>query len=133
MPQIKFTNRTLITLKPSLGKQTDYWDASMPGFGLRVSPAGGKAFICMYQYHGEKRRQTLGRFPSLSLADAREQAQAIAGRVAKGADPRAEAKAEKAAETFAELAERYRTQSGRPSGHDLPHLAPGAGRVTDYL
>ena len=114
MPRIRFNDRALAVLKPSPGKQADYWDIGMPGFGMRVSPGGGKAFTFMYEYFGEKRRLTLGRYPRLSLADAREQAQAIAGNVVRGIDPRAEAMAEKAAVTFAELADRYIELHAKP-------------------
>lgn len=55
---------------PSTGQLT-YWDESTPGFGLRCS-AKSKSFVVMF---GEKRRlKTLGRYPGLSLQDARRQA-----------------------------------------------------------
>lgn len=51
--------------------QVTYWDESTPAFGLRCSPKS-KSFVVMF---GEKRRlKTLGRYPSLSLADARRDA-----------------------------------------------------------
>lgn len=55
---------------PSQGQVT-YWDETTPGFGLRCSPKS-KSFVVMF---GEKRRlKTLGRYPSLSLQDARREA-----------------------------------------------------------
>ena len=51
--------------------QVTYWDETTPGFGLRCS-SKSKSFVVMF---GEKRRlKTLGRYPSLLLADARRQA-----------------------------------------------------------
>ena len=51
--------------------QVKYWDEITPGFGLRCSPKS-KSFIVMF---GEKRRlKTLGRYPNLSLSDARRDA-----------------------------------------------------------
>lgn len=59
----KFTN-------PASG-QVIYWDELTPGFGLRCSPKS-KSFVVMF---GEKRRmRTLGRYPMLSLQDARREA-----------------------------------------------------------
>jgi hypothetical protein len=51
------------------GGQIDLWDTSFKGgrFGVRVSQGGSKTFMLKYR----DRRVTLGRFPVLSLADAR--------------------------------------------------------------
>ena len=55
---------------PKSGQKT-YWDASIPGFGVRCSTRS-KSFVVMY---GPKRRlKTLGRYPDLGLADARRKA-----------------------------------------------------------
>jgi integrase len=55
---------------PEAGQVT-YWDELTPGFGLRCSPKS-KSFVVMF---GEKRRlKTLGRYPALSLSDARREA-----------------------------------------------------------
>ena len=52
---------------PETGQIT-HWDELTPGFGLRCSKKS-KSFVVMY---GERRQlKTLGRYPSLSLADAR--------------------------------------------------------------
>jgi integrase len=61
----------------------------------------------MYRYQGIKRRLTLGTYPSLSLASAREQAADMLRSVAHGADPAASKKGARKAETFAELADEY--------------------------
>jgi integrase len=68
---------------------------------------GTKTWIAMYRQDGRKRRLVLGRFPTMSLADARIAAKRHLGDVAKGLDP-ATAKAEAKAEmNFAELADLY--------------------------
>ena len=51
---------------------TEYfvWDEDFPGFGVRVSQGGAKSFVVMF---GERRQlRTLGRYPILSLKDARK-------------------------------------------------------------
>lgn len=51
--------------------QVTHWDQATPGFGLRCSTKS-KSFVVMF---GEKRRlKTLGRYPELSLSEARSQA-----------------------------------------------------------
>jgi integrase len=86
----------------------DYWDAYNPGFGLRVSAGGRRSWVLMYRHGNVKRRLTLGTYPALSLADAREQAgRALRAVQYDGLDPAAHKKAERAAETFEELAQEY--------------------------
>jgi integrase len=108
MPSIKMTARGVDALRLPESGQVDYWDADNPGFGLRVSAGGRKAWVIMYRHSNVKRRLTLGTYPALSLATAREKAAAVQHAVQfKGADPASEKKAERAAETFAELAADY--------------------------
>ena len=56
------------------GGQVDYFDTKPPALGLRVAPSGRKTWFIMYRSGGRLRRLTLGTYPVLSLADAREQA-----------------------------------------------------------
>jgi integrase len=104
---VKFTARYVSTLKPPASGQKDHWDASMPGFGLRVSAGGQKSWVVMYRHEGVKRRYTIGNYPAMSLADAREQAADILRAVAHGADPAYSKKVARKAETFADLAKEY--------------------------
>lgn len=39
--RLNFTDRSILALKPT-AKLTDYWDSSLPGFGIRVAPTGFK-------------------------------------------------------------------------------------------
>lgn len=72
---MRLTDLAIQRLKlPAQGQQTHYDDA-VPGFGVRVSQGGTKSFVVVY---GEKRkRQTLGRYPAVRLADARKEAKRI--------------------------------------------------------
>jgi integrase len=108
MTSIKMTARSVEAIRPPASGQIDYWDADRSGFGLRVSAGGRKAWVAMYRHGNVKRRLTIGTYPALSLAEAREKA-AIAHHAVQysGTDPAAAKKAERAAETFAELARDY--------------------------
>lgn len=55
---------------PEAGQVT-YWDESTPGFGIRCS-SKSKSYVVMYGR--ERRLKTLGRYPELSLSDARKRA-----------------------------------------------------------
>ncbi len=115
MPKTNLTARTLEALKPLARGQVDYWDASLPGFGVRVSPGGRKAWVLMYRIGSRKRRLTLGTYPPMMLADARDEAKAALLTVQKGSDPAAEKCEWRKAQTFAQLAELYLEQHAKPN------------------
>ncbi len=58
---------------PEAGTRT-YWDGAVKGLGLRLSQGGARTFIVLI---GSGRRQALGRYPTISLADARTEAKRI--------------------------------------------------------
>ncbi len=73
--RIHFTERGLKALKPPpKPQQLDYFDDSLPCFGLRASYKGRKSSTVLYRCKGVKGRLTLGRFDVLPLAEARERA-----------------------------------------------------------
>ena len=113
MPTTNFTAKGLAAFKPATVR-IDYWDESLPGFGLRVTPDGQKTWTVMYRFGGRKRRYTLGAYPALSLADARKLAREAQRSVRLGIDPAAAKKAERLADSFAELAEEYVERYAKP-------------------
>ncbi|MDZ4761217.1 MAG: integrase family protein [Alphaproteobacteria bacterium] len=54
--------------------QARYWDASLSGFGLRVSQGGAKTWIVLDPRANVRTPETIGRYPIISLADARAEA-----------------------------------------------------------
>jgi integrase len=75
VPKTHLTDLSVKALAPPPSGQVDYWDMSMPGFGLRVSQGGSKTFMVM---HGERRKRVkIGRYPQISLANARTEAKLI--------------------------------------------------------
>ena len=60
MPRRKFTARSIAAIKVPDQGQIDWWDESFPGFGLRVSFGGRKAWQVMYRHGNRKRRMKLG-------------------------------------------------------------------------
>lgn len=75
MPKAHLTDITVRSLKPPDRGQATYWDDSMPGFGCRISQGGTKSFVLM---HGVNRQlTTIGRYPTLSLAEARRGAKRL--------------------------------------------------------
>jgi integrase len=58
---------------PAKGQQADFWDAKFPAFGVRVTASGTKTFMLNI----DKSRRTLGRYPVISLAEARTEARKL--------------------------------------------------------
>ncbi len=110
-----FTDPFLKGLKPATPTEVRYevLDAGTkhqlyPGFGIRVSSTGRKVFFLAYRKNGRRRRYTIGTFPQLSLADARERVLAV--RRDTDYDPAREKAVRRAAPTFSELAEEFRAR-----------------------
>ena len=51
MPIVNFTARYVDTIQPPDRGQCDYWDPTLPGFGLRVSFGGKKVWVVRYRVH----------------------------------------------------------------------------------
>jgi integrase len=90
-----------------------YWDASLKGFALLITPNGHKSFCVQYRSAaGVSRRATI-RFV-LGLEGARKQARIVQGAVAKGSDPVGEKRAERNAvrTTLAAIFDEYERLEG---------------------
>jgi Integrase len=57
------------------------------GLGLLVRPTGTKVWQYRYEYRGKPNDYTIGEYPRISLAEAREVRKAVKELVAKGIDP----------------------------------------------
>jgi len=94
-------------LKAPAAGQIDIWDTKIAGFGVRVSQGGSKTWLVRYRQGGRRARYVLGRFPQMSLADARQAARLYLGDVAGGKDPAAERAEAKGEMTFRQLSDTY--------------------------
>lgn len=75
MPQYQpLTDLLLRAAKPPERGTTTLWDGTLKHFGVRISSGGAKSFIILV---GSGRRQAIGRYPTITLAKAREKAKAI--------------------------------------------------------
>src|SRR4051794_25188865 len=83
----QLTDLTLRQLTAEGRDRIEVWDGKMPGFGVRVSGTGTKTFILLYRHRGRPRRLSLGRWPIVSLATARQKARAALQALDLGTDP----------------------------------------------
>lgn len=89
-------NKTTIEGIEPAGKTRLDWDDALPGFGLRTTNKGAKAFIVQARVNGSTRRITLGRVGVLTADQARKRARAELVRMAEGIDPAEEKREYKA-------------------------------------
>lgn len=105
------TTRTVETARPDPSKRVEISDAGCAGLFLVVQPSGAKSWALRYRHAGRPTKLTLGRWPLMGLAAAREAAGAALEEVAHGCDPAAAKKAEKAARQDAALTERDKVKT----------------------
>ncbi len=122
--------------RPPRGKRKEVFDSDAPGLALRITDKGTRSWSVYFRLTDATRKQknlrvTLGRYPSIGIAEARRQAREIRDQAASGIDPRkaragAQAKAQATAERllFRNVAEGYiavrcqREDNGTPKkGH----------------
>lgn len=87
--------------------QTFIRDTGIEGFALRITAKGAKSFVYEGRIRGRARRITLGRYPALSVHQARAMAQDVKGKIARGEDPAAERAERHREPTFGDLADAY--------------------------
>jgi integrase len=107
------TGRTVDALKPRAAKFY-VSDAPTPGLALLVTPSGSKSWSVRYRIGRRLRRLTLGRYPVLSLADARQRAKDALKLVADDVDPALVKQERRDADTVGAFAETYIEKHAKP-------------------
>ena len=108
----KLTDAFLRSLKPT-NKTLIVWDDLFTGLGIQITPNGVKSWKITYYHAGKLRWYTIGRYPTIGLAFAREECQRVRQAAALGEDPQAEKAAARRnpnpnhGETLAAVAEKY--------------------------
>lgn len=82
-------------------------DDDVVGFGIRITPAGAKAFVLSYNIHGRARRITIGSWPDWSVTAARERAKELKREIDQGNDPLSARDEARSAPTVRDLIDRY--------------------------
>jgi integrase len=101
---INFTKLNLEALLPPASGRSEYQDTKTPGLKLRVTTNNVKTF-CVFKRvkSGPPFRLTLGRFPDMSIEQARRQAANVLAEIAEGGNPAEVKRALKAELTFDDL------------------------------
>jgi len=101
-------------------------DAQVRGLVLQVTPAGIRSWVLRFRVHGRLVNHTLGRWPELTVAQARKLALEVQGKISQGEDPASTRRAEREAETVVELVVRFKKEH-------LPTLKPSTRKEYERL
>ena len=93
------------------------------GLYLEIAPSGGKLWRLKYRFDGKEKRLSLGRYPEVTLADARKRREAARELLANGVDPSEERKAKKA-ERAARLENAFEPVAREWFEKNAPNWAP---------
>ena len=97
-----------IEVRKSKPGEKPYKLADSRGMFLLITPAGGKLWRLKYRFGGAEKLMALGRYPDITLAQARERRDEARKQLAEGIDPMAERKGNrdpKSGTPFSEVAE----------------------------
>lgn len=110
-------------MPPASGYEITY-DIQIPGYGVRTTASGIKAFVLRYRTRGGGGRElthTIGRYPAWSAVAARTKAKELRRAIDDGADPAGALEERRVAPTVNDLADRFVKEH-------LPRLRPGSAR-----
>lgn len=101
-----FTKHTLDSLEPS-DKQYDVTDTGGAGLRIMVNTGGTKTFFIYRKVRGRPQRIKIGRYPDVSIENARKEAKRLNSLISLGHDPHSEKIQARREPSFKELADRY--------------------------
>ena len=104
-------NLTVEKMKPDPNRRQEIPDGIVPGLYLVVQPSGAKGWALRYRFAGKPAKLTLGKWPMITLAQARIEAAEALEKVEMGENPAQTKKATKAAQIKAQLDDRDQFQN----------------------
>ena len=119
MPSTKLT-KTVVDAITANGADVIVWDSELAGFGVRARPSGSKTFVAQYRAGGGRsgttRRYTIGRYGTLTVDEARQQARKVLAAAVHGQDPSRERQLKRREMTVAQLVEIYAKEGSEHLG-----------------
>jgi integrase len=116
MSTINFTKAAIDALAPPLKGWQYHRDLKTPGLVIGVGSTGIKTFVLYKRINGNPERVKLGRYPDMTIEQARKKTMEMNGEIASGKNP-ADAKREKRAEmTLEDLFDLYMEKYAVPHG-----------------
>ncbi|MGB2938511.1 MAG: tyrosine-type recombinase/integrase [Phycisphaerae bacterium] len=139
--RMNFTKASIAALPAPVSGRTYAYDLKAPGLGVYVTPAGCKTFFRGGRINGRCERIKIGRFPGISVEQARTEAQKLTGQVAQGLNPQDRKRAAREEMTFCNLfalymethAKVHKKSWKQDQGQYDRYLKPLAGRKVSAI
>lgn len=113
--------KTLVDAVSATTKDTVVWDTEVPGFALKVTPAGQKSYFVFYRTSsGQQRKPTVARHGTMTVDEARKVAKRWLADRTLGGDISLERQQGRASPDVRDLAERYMVE------YAVPHKKPSS-------
>ncbi|HIJ22756.1 MAG TPA: tyrosine-type recombinase/integrase [Gammaproteobacteria bacterium] len=104
-----------IAIKKAKPREKQYKITDEKGMYCVITPSGGKLWRLDYRFNGKRKTLSLGKYPEISLQDAREDRDKARKQIAKGIDPSEIKKIDKVADagkdTFEAIAREWHTRN----------------------
>lgn len=97
--QFLFTNERLSKLPIPVSGREEYFDTKQQKLRLRITSTGAISFAVVKRVNDRPKRVTIGKWPEVQIAKAREEAIKILDDIRKGTDPTAEKRKKKLSST----------------------------------
>jgi integrase len=122
----RLTQAAIDAAQPHKRKDTYLWDARLIGFGVKITPAGGKTYLLQYRSPEDRRsrRLSVGRAADMSLETARGRAEEAMRLLRAGHDPADEKRKIKEAWTVKQLSAEWM--------EDLKRLGRAGSTLKEY-
>lgn len=85
---------TELAIRNAKPQEKDFSLREKNGFVVRIRPNGSKTYYYIYRFEGKQKRMTLGTWPAVSLAEARERHLEALLKLKRGEDPKPQPSAE---------------------------------------
>ena len=113
--KVNFTKAKIESLPLPKKGWTYYYDLKVQGLGVGIGSTGKRSFILYRKISGIPERITLGRYPDLTIEQARGKAAEINSAIAKGTNPAQAKRGKKAELTFNDLFSEYLERHSKPN------------------
>ncbi|MBY0272730.1 MAG: tyrosine-type recombinase/integrase [Alphaproteobacteria bacterium] len=113
---LNFTRKSLDALRaPGVGKRLYVYDTRVRGLEMMVTENGAKSFKVYRKVNNKPVRVTLGKYPEMTIEQARDEAQLIITEMIKGKNPNDEKKKLRAETSLGEMFTMYMKRHSKPN------------------
>jgi hypothetical protein len=105
--KVRLTDKLVRDLPAPVSGANITYDSDAPGFGVRVTAGGARAYIVRYRVGGRERRFTIGDARQWTAGAARATANEIRARAGFGHDPLADLEQARTEPTVSDLCDRF--------------------------